>query len=862
MDVTALLHSGRLVRGTAVLALAGVLAALLALSAAASARAAYVSGDIYTEVQHLTAQGTQYFLHSPQGVVVAPDGAVYVADAGANTIDRFAAGSLPCPSTEAAAACYEVVAGDAQPGDDATAGFSGDGGPATSAELDSPEGLALDSEGNLYIVDSGNYRVRMVPATSGTYFGVSMTAGDIYTIAGDGEDGYSGDGGPATAAALGDSETVAIGPDGSLYFASFNACNCIRKIAPDDTISTFATGVGAPLGVAFAADGTLYVAGTSSNQVYAVSPAGVVSVLAGNGQPGYSGDGGPATAAELDDAHGLTVAPNGDVLISDRSNCVIRDVSPTTGIITTYAGNHLANFDPTGDSGQGACTGGGYTGDGGPATSSQAQLAYVEALWADPGTGNLYLLDQGYAVLREVAGSQNGLTSAPAAGTQPGITGNPIAGQTLTATGDWEGVPYPSLSYQWCISDTQSPGAGGCPSGYDQIANATAQTYAIPDGADDVGHTLRVSVTATNSSGSAQSYTNASAAITAAPLQVQIVSVPLDATAGGEIDGSSVSWSVSGGVSPSGTLTFEVFGPQPSPPTNCSAGATTVGSASMSGDGSYSPAVEFTPPQAGDYWWYASYSGDSNNNPAASTCGVAMPETVASAPPAPRPSPTSTKVSSSAYEVVTGQRLTYRATVDPAPDGGTVRFADDGHTIPGCAAIALNTATGSGTCTTSYATPSSHLVQASYSGDEHLMSSQSSVLIQTVDSSLTLTGSPSGRSGRVSFTVRCAANSGGCRMIAALATTEAVHRNKVVSVSASGNHESRNVTTGTSTVPLAAGKTRTITMKLNSTGRNLLTRFKRLPTRLAVSLLVGGQRTTVAHIQLTVEPSKRSHRQH
>ena len=85
---------------------------------------------------------------------------------------------------------------------DGTAGFSGDGGPATSAELHSPEGVAVDAAGNLVIADTGNNRVRVVAASTGTFYGQAMTAGDIYTVAGDGTGGFSGDGGPATGAEL------------------------------------------------------------------------------------------------------------------------------------------------------------------------------------------------------------------------------------------------------------------------------------------------------------------------------------------------------------------------------------------------------------------------------------------------------------------------------------------------------------------------------------------------------------------------------------------------------------------------------------------------------------------------------------
>ena len=111
------------------------------------------------------------------------------------------------------------------------------------------------------------------------------------------------------------------------------------------------------------------------------------------------------------------------------------------------------------------------------------------------------------------------------------------------------------------------------------------------------------------------------------------LSAPSSGTAGSTISASSISGNLSSGFLPSGTITFKVFGPQPSAPTSCGSGGTTVGTASVGGNGTYHPGAGFTPSQTGNYWWYASYGGDSNNHPAASSCGVSMPETVVSAAP-------------------------------------------------------------------------------------------------------------------------------------------------------------------------------------------------------------------------------------
>ena len=147
-----------------------------------------------------------------------------------------------------------------------TYGFSGDGGPATAAELDYPDQTAVDGAGNLVIADSANDRVRVVAASTGTFYGQAMTAGDIYTVAGNGTTGFSGDGGPATGAELDSPRGVTVDGAGNLVIAD-RGNNRVRVVA--------------------AGTGTFYGQAMTAGDIYTV---------AGNGTVGFSGDGGPATS--------------------------------------------------------------------------------------------------------------------------------------------------------------------------------------------------------------------------------------------------------------------------------------------------------------------------------------------------------------------------------------------------------------------------------------------------------------------------------------------------------------------------------------------------------------------------------------
>ena len=185
-----------------------------------------------------------------------------------------------------------------------TAGFSGDGGPSTSAELRHPTGVAVDGAGNLVIADTGTQRVRVVAASTGTFYGQAMTSGDIYTVAGGGTSSL-GDGGPATNAELISPSAVTVDGAGNLVIADLN--DPVVSTPPDDRVRVVA-----------ASTGTFYGQAMTAGDIYTVG---------GNGSGGFSGDGGPGTSAELTDPQGVAIDQAGNLVIADTRNNRIRMVT-------------------------------------------------------------------------------------------------------------------------------------------------------------------------------------------------------------------------------------------------------------------------------------------------------------------------------------------------------------------------------------------------------------------------------------------------------------------------------------------------------------------------------------------------------
>jgi uncharacterized protein (TIGR03437 family) len=241
-------------------------------------------------------------------------GNLYIADTNNHRIRKITPGGA-----------ISTVAGNGNPS------YSGDGGPATSAQLSNPWSVAVDSAGNLYIADKNIHRIRKV-----------TPGGIISTVAGNGSAGYSGDSGPATSAQLNFPEGVAVDSVGNLYIADTRNSR-VRKVTSGGIISTVAGGgafnlgdggpaIGAnlgPAGVAVDRAGNLYIADTDNQRIRRVTPGGTISTVAGNGISGYSGDGGPAGSAQLNNPAGVAVDSAGKLYIADSVNNAIRLLRPS-----------------------------------------------------------------------------------------------------------------------------------------------------------------------------------------------------------------------------------------------------------------------------------------------------------------------------------------------------------------------------------------------------------------------------------------------------------------------------------------------------------------------------------------------------
>lgn len=373
--------------------------ALVAPATAGTATISTVAGNGSHGVSNDGERATEASLEYPYSVAIGPDGALYLSETVGNRVRRVdpTTGTL---STAAGAAGYGT--------------FAGDGGPATEARLNGPRGLAFDADGNLYIADTYNDRVRVVDRETGI----------ISTVAGSDVAGYFGDGGPATDASLWQPTALAFDQEGDLYVADWRN-HVIRKVNGDSgTIETFA-GTGArgfegdggpatsaalsmPYGVAIDSAGNLFIGDQGNHRVRRVDgDTGVISTVAGDGLDRFAGDGGPAASASLHSPTGLGFDSSDDLYVADTGNGRIRRIVGGTGSITTVAGNGL----PTGIAvAYAAFLGvlptslwGTLLGDGGPATD--AVLTFPSDVKVAP-SGEIFIADTLVNRVRRVADAQ------------------------------------------------------------------------------------------------------------------------------------------------------------------------------------------------------------------------------------------------------------------------------------------------------------------------------------------------------------------------------------------------------------------------------------------------------------------------
>lgn len=273
------------------------------------------AGDAMYGFQGDNGPAVQAMISYVHGLAVDPGGNVYIADT-----------TNHCVRIVNPQGNIYTFAGNA------TAGYAGDGGKAVSGQLISPAGLATDSAGNLYIADYGTSTVRKVD-----------TKGVISTVAGTGTWGYSGDGGPANKAALGSPVSVAVDSAGNIYIADTSNLN-IRKITTDGNIHTIVSNVDAE-SIAVDAAGSIYYPSQNSSTVQKILSNGTQFTIAGTGVAGFSGDGGPATSAQLNSPWGVAVDPSGNVYVADYANMAIRLLTPVSsslGVVNAASSVGLA----------------------------------------------------------------------------------------------------------------------------------------------------------------------------------------------------------------------------------------------------------------------------------------------------------------------------------------------------------------------------------------------------------------------------------------------------------------------------------------------------------------------------------------
>jgi streptogramin lyase len=283
--------------------------------------------------------GAAALVANPYGLVIGPDGALYICEVDNHVIRRL----------DLKTGRISTVAGNGK------AGYAGDGGPATAASLNQPYEIRFDRGGHMFFVEMQNHLVRRVDAKTGV----------ISTVAGTGQPGFSGDGGPAVKAQMRQPHSIAFDRAGMLYIADIGNHRVRRVDLKRGTIDTFAgtgdrkptpdgapiagTPLNGPRAMDFDRRGDMYLALREGNAVYRLDmQKKTIHHVAGTGSKGYSGDGGPARQAVLNGPKGIALGPDGGIFLADTESHTIRRIDPQTGSIDTVAGTGSRADGPDG----------------------------------------------------------------------------------------------------------------------------------------------------------------------------------------------------------------------------------------------------------------------------------------------------------------------------------------------------------------------------------------------------------------------------------------------------------------------------------------------------------------------------------
>jgi hypothetical protein len=627
-------------------------------------------------------------------------------------------------------------------GGNGMAGYSGDGGPATQASINTPAGLVLDGAGNIYFADTGNDAIRRIDAVSGI----------ITTVAGvPGVQGYTGDNGKATAATLSSPQGVAFDTAGNLYIAD-TANNVVRMVAAGSgTITTIAgtgtagyngDGVAAtaaqlnsPWDIVLASDGSLYIADLNNNRVRRVA-SGSITTVVGTGVQGFSGDGGSATAAQLYGPAGLAFDPAGNLYIADSTNNRVRKVYATTGNIETLSGNSSEQF----------------LGDGGPANLASLYGPY--SVYFDQ-TGNLLIADLFHNRIREISGTmitlpeyatiRVGKVSAPQA---EGLENDGNTDLILSATN------FVTLNNAALDAATTTCNAGG------DLPTDIACNLGVEFAPTTTGDPVNGSVTVNSNAANTPDIIN----IFGQVLSVNPTSVALTSSVNPSVVGGSVTFTAnvtSSSNTLTGTVTFYD-------------GTTQLCSVPISANAAACTTAALT---VGQHNITADYSGDAQDaavNSSVLTQIVKEPSALA--------------LTVSPNPAIVGATVTMTATAS-SPAGtptGTVTFYD-GTTALGAGTL---NAAGVATFTTTQLAAGTHSISAQYGGDAKDTAATSNAVseviqLSTSGTNLTSRGNPEPVGTAVTFTATVA-SSGSTAATGTVTFTEGTTQLGTATLNASG----------------------------------------------------------------------------